>query len=66
MFEKGKLTRDAFAFSLGGAAAKSSFAIMPAIADDRINKAVSKRIERVRSNYGQKPRSWLQSRRQNA
>ena len=46
MFEKAKPARDAFAFSLGGMAAKSSFAIAPAIADDRLNKVWDERLGR--------------------
>ena len=46
MFEKAKPARDAFAFSLGGMAAKSSFVIAPAIADDRINKIRDERLSR--------------------
>ena len=37
MSAKAKLARDAYAFSLGGVAAINSYAIVPAIADDRIN-----------------------------
>lgn len=74
MFEKAKPGRDAFTFSLGGMAAKSSFVIAPAIADDRINKI---RDERLRSAHEDQPntaqengfswgRFWLRARRQAA
>jgi len=46
MFEKAKPARDAFAFSLGGMAANSSFVMTPAIADDRINKIRDERLSR--------------------
>ena len=38
MNTKGKSTRDAFTFSLGGLSTKSSFFLMPAIADNRIQE----------------------------
>ena len=44
MFEKAKPARDAFAFSLGGMAANSSFVIAPVVADDRINKVRDERL----------------------
>ena len=44
MFEKAKSGRDAFTFSLRGMRAIASFAPAPAIADDRINKAVDARL----------------------
>lgn len=37
MFDKAKLKRDAFAFSLGGLRTIASFSIAPAIAHDRFN-----------------------------
>jgi hypothetical protein len=64
MSEKARPTRDAFAFSLRGMAAKSSFVIAPAIADDRINKILSERIEQARND--REPRSWLLRRRRTA
>jgi hypothetical protein len=74
MFEKAKPARDAFTFSLGGMAAKSSFVIAPAIASDRINKI---RDERLRNAHEDQPetargnrlswgRFWLRARRQAA
>lgn len=38
MFEKTRKARDAFAFSLGGMTAHTPFVMVPAIADDRINR----------------------------
>ena len=66
MFEKAKPGRDAFTFSLGGMAAKSSFVIAPAIADDRINKSRDEHVRRTREARDESPRGWLQSRRQAA
>ena len=44
MFEKAKSGRDAFTFSLRGMKTIASFAAAPAIADDRINKAIAQRM----------------------
>lgn len=66
MFNKAKPSRDPFAFSLGGMAAKPSFVIAPAIADDRINKIRDERIEQVRNGRDREPRGWLPSRRRTA
>ena len=41
MNTKARSTRDAFTFSLACLSAKSSFVVMPIIADDRIQKAVN-------------------------
>lgn len=46
MNAKAKNARDAFRFSLGGLAARSSFILMPAIADDRIAKALDSQARR--------------------
>ena len=43
MFEKAKSGRDAFTFSLRGMTTVASFTSAPAIADDRINKAIDQR-----------------------
>ena len=66
MFEKAKPGRDAFTFSLGGMATKSSFVIAPAIADDRINSIRDEHVKQVRNDRDPKPRGWLRSRRQAA
>ena len=44
MFQKAKSGRDAFTFSLRGMNTIASFAAAPAIADDRINKAIDARL----------------------
>ena len=64
MFEKRKKARDAFTFSLGGMRTITSFTAAPAIADDRINKIRDEHVRRVREAREQKPRGWLESRRQ--
>jgi hypothetical protein len=45
MFEKARSGRDAFTFSLHGMTAIASFTIAPAIADDQVNQAWSRRLE---------------------
>jgi hypothetical protein len=45
MFEKAKSGRDAFTFSLQGMTTIASFTLAPAIADDQINQAWSRRLE---------------------
>ena len=47
MSNKAKPARDAFAFSLGGISAVSSFFITPAVADDLINEARDERLRRL-------------------
>jgi hypothetical protein len=49
MFNKAKPARDPFAFSLGGMAAITSFAIAPVVADDQINKVWDERFRRDQS-----------------
>ena len=44
MFQKAKSGRDAFTFSLRGMTTIASFTVVPAIADDRINKAIDQRL----------------------
>ena len=49
MFAKHNNVRDAFAFSLGGMTAITSFTAAPAIADDRINQVLdAQRAEKRR------------------
>ena len=48
MFGKANKARDAFAFSLGGMTAITSFVAAPAIADDRINKIRDERVRQAR------------------
>ena len=74
MFEKAKPGCNAFTFSLGGMAAKSSFVIAPAIADDRINKIRDKRLRNAHEDQPDVARAigfswgrfWLRARRQAA
>ena len=44
MSAKANPARDAFKFSLSGMAAINSYALVPAIADDRINRAWDRRL----------------------
>ena len=44
MFKKANSGRDAFTFSLRGIRTIASFAPAPAIADDRINRAIDERL----------------------
>ena len=44
MFKKAKSGRDAFTFSLRGLSTIASFAGLPVIADDRINRAIDERL----------------------
>jgi len=71
MSNKAKPARDAFAFSLGGISAVSSFFITPAVADDLINEVRDKRLrgspvdqpdtaEELETSWG---RFWLFRRR---
>ncbi|MGB5512099.1 MAG: hypothetical protein WBM87_10355 [Woeseiaceae bacterium] len=66
MFGKANKARDAFAFSLGGMTAITSFVPAPAIADDRINKIRDERIRQARNSPEQKPREWFNDHRQPA
>ena len=50
MFEKAKSGRDAFTFSLRGLTTVASFTAAPAIADDRINKAIDRRLDGVQED----------------
>ena len=73
MSEQAKRPRDAFRFSLGGMTTIASFAVAPAIAHDKINKALSERLQdkqedqpdtaREISSWG---RFWLRARRRAA
>ena len=74
MNKKAKSAHDAFTFSLGGQSTKSSFVLMPAIADDRIDKTLDEKSRRSQSDQpgtGKelKPawgRFWLRGRRRAA
>ena len=50
MSDKARTARDPFAFSLGGIAAKSTHVAMPAVADDRINRAIDAKLSREPEN----------------
>lgn len=47
MFEKAKPVSDAFTFSLCGATTVASFAVVPVIALDRVNKMLDERFRQV-------------------
>ncbi len=74
MTEKAKSGRDAFTFSLRGLTTIASFAAAPAIADDRINKALHRQREQVlddqpdtdREMAAIRGRFWLSRRRRAA
>lgn len=74
MSEKARPARDAFTFSLGGMNTISSFVVAPVIADDRINKALGKRLKRAQEDEPEAApkiapswgRFWLRRRRQPA
>ena len=57
MFNKAKARVDAYTFSLGGITTIASFAAMPVIADDRINRIRDKRRKQDRSELG--TQAWL-------
>ena len=46
MLVTAKSRRDPFAFSLGGMAGINSYAFVPAIPDDRINRSIDARLRR--------------------
>ena len=74
MSEKAKPVRDAFAFSLGGLTAITSFVAAPAIADDLINKIRDEQLFQLREDQpdtaqemvGIKGRFWVLGRRRAA
>ncbi len=74
MGNNAKPARDAFAFSLGGISAITSFVAAPAIADDLINKARDERLRRLQEDQpdtarelaGVWGRFWLRRRRRKA
>ena len=57
MYKKARSGRDAFTFSLRGMTTIASFTIAPAIADDRINKAIAKRLEQAPTRGGDATRA---------
>ena len=74
MGNKAKPARDAFAFSLGGISAITSFVAAPAIADDLINQARDERLRRLQDDQPDTAeelstpwgRFWLRRRRRTA
>ena len=50
MFEKAKSGRDAFTFSLGGMTTIASFAVAPAVDQQRLNRAMDQKQERKLEN----------------
>ena len=73
MSDKTRRTRDAFTHSLGGMAAKSSFILTPAIAHDRINKALDEKMRRAQEDQPDTAREmsswgrfWLRAKRRAA
>ena len=61
MFNKAKLARDAFTFSLGGMTTIASFVPVTAIANDRINKVRDEQQAAARKNRDRGPHPWLGS-----
>lgn len=66
MSKKANSRRDAFTFSLGGMTTVASFVAAPALADDRINKALDERLRQARKAQNPTPRGWLHGRRKAA
>ncbi|MDH3430209.1 MAG: hypothetical protein OEQ14_09375 [Gammaproteobacteria bacterium] len=50
MSNKAKPARDAFTFSLGGISTISSFVAAPAIAHDRLNKALDEQLSQTQED----------------
>lgn len=59
MLKKGSPARDAFSFSLDGMRTIASFAAMPVVASDRVNKGRDKQLNRTRGGRSRKSRPWL-------
>jgi hypothetical protein len=58
MFNKAKVARDAFTFSLGGMTTIASFVPVMAIANDRINKVRDEQQAAARENRDRGPHVW--------
>lgn len=58
MSEKPKTAHDAFTFSLGGMRAINSFAVVPAIAHDQINKARDAQLRDDQEDQPRRPREY--------
>ena len=59
MFNKAKVTLDAFTISLGGMTTIASFFPAQAIAHDRINKILDEQQAVARENRDCSPETWL-------
>jgi len=59
MFNKAKVARDAFTFSLGGMTTIASFFPAQAIAHDRINKILDEQQAAARENRDRGLHPWL-------
>jgi len=59
MFNKAKVARDAFTFSLGGMTTIASFFPAQAIAHDRINRILDEQQAVARENRDCSPQPWL-------
>ena len=73
MSDKNTTKRDTYAFSLGGMSAKSSFILTPAIAHDRIARAMDEKLGQHQDDQpdsarelGSWGRFWLRARRRAA
>ena len=73
MSDKSTHKRDSFTLSLGGMSAKSSYMLTPAIAHDRINKALDEKLRRAQEDQPDTARElsswgrfWLRSKRRAA
>lgn len=73
MSEETKRKRDAFTFSLGGMTTIASYTVAPAIAHDKINKALAERLQESLEDQPDTAgeiiswgRFWLRSRRRAA
>ena len=73
MSENTNRTRDAFTFSLGGMTTIASYTVAPAIAHDKINKALSERLQETQEDQPDTAREisswgrfWLRARRRAA
>ena len=73
MSHKTERKRDRFTFSLGGISSKSSFILTPAIAHDRINKALDEKLRQTQEDQPDTAREvsswgrfWLRGKRRAA
>ena len=73
MHDKTRHKRDAFTISLGGISSKSSFILTPAIAHDRINRAMDEKFRKAQEDQPDTAREmsawgrfWLRGKRRAA